>query len=156
MDSGIVQKKLEQAFLESPTDSFAIFQLKHGEEQMALRFLDMASLKKSGLTAEKANYDLIYTGTLPQAKPVPSTLEDLYVTFNQNCPEDFCGHSLSVSDIVAIKHYGMVSCHYLDSVGYAKTSTFLCGHLCGAACYCCKKSCSSAKFCDYYRYNKNS
>ena len=124
MDSGIVQKKLEQAFLESPTDSFAIFQLKHGEEQEALRFLDMESLKKSGLTAEKTNYDLIYTGTLPQAKPVPSTLEDLYVIFNQNCPEDFCGHSLSVSDIVAIKHYGMVSCHYLDSVGYQALPAF--------------------------------
>ena len=101
-----------------------LFQLKHGEEQMALRFLDMASLKKSGLTAEKTNYDLIYTGTLPQAKPVPSTLEDLYVIFNQNCPEDFCGHSLSVSDIVAIKHYGMVSCHYLDSVGYQALPAF--------------------------------
>ena len=47
MDSGIVQKKLEQAFLESPTDSFAIFQLKRGEEQAALRFLDMATLKKA-------------------------------------------------------------------------------------------------------------
>lgn len=79
---------------------------------------------KSGFTAEKANYDLIYTGTLPQAKPVPSTLEDLYVTFNQNCQEDFCGHSLSVSDIVAIKHYGMVSCHYLDSVGYQALPAF--------------------------------
>ena len=124
MDSGIVQKKLEQAFLESPTDSFAIFQLKRGEEQAALRFLNMASLQKSGFTAEKANYDLIYTGTLPQAKPVPSTLEDLYVTFNQNCPEDFCCHSLSVSDIVAIKHYGMVSCHYLDSVGYQALPAF--------------------------------
>ena len=124
MDSGIVQKKLEQAFLESPTDSFAIFQLKHGEEQAALRFLDMASLKKSGLTAEKANYDLIYTGTLPQAKAVPPTLEDLYVTFNQNRPEDFCGHSLSVSDIIAVKHYGMVSCHYLDSVGYQALPAF--------------------------------
>lgn len=46
MDSGIVQKKLEQAFLESPTDSFAIFQLKRGDEHVALRFLNMASLQK--------------------------------------------------------------------------------------------------------------
>lgn len=124
MDSGVVQKKLEQAFLESPTDSFAIFQLKHGEKQTALRFLNMASLRKNGLTAEKANYDLIYIGTLPQAKAVPPTLEDLYVTFNQNRPEDFCGHSLSVSDIIAVKHYGMVSCHYLDSVGYQALPAF--------------------------------
>lgn len=124
MDSGIVQKKLEQAFLESPTDSFAIFQLKRGEEQAALRFLNMASLQKSGLCAEKANYDLIYTGTLPQANDLPSALEGLYVTFNQDRPEDFCGHSLSVSDIVAIKHYGMVSCHYLDSVGYQALPAF--------------------------------
>ncbi len=124
MDSGIVQKKLEQAFLESPTDSFAIFQLKRGEEQAALRFLNMASLQKSGLCAEKANYDLIYTGTLPQANDLPSALEGLYVTFNQDRPEDFCGHSLSVSDIVAVKRGGVVSCHYLDSVGYQELPAF--------------------------------
>lgn len=124
MDSGIVQKKLEQAFLESPTDSFAIFQLKRGDEQVALRFLNMASLQKNGLSAEKANYDLIYTGTLPQANDLPSTLEGLYVTFNQDRPEDFCGHSLSVSDIVAVKRGGGVSCHYLDSVGYQELPAF--------------------------------
>lgn len=124
MDSGIVQKKLEQAFLESPTDSFAIFQLKRGDEHVALRFLNMASLQKNGLSAEKANYDLIYTGTLPQANDLPSTLEGLYVTFNQDRPEDFCGHSLSVSDIVAVKRGGVVSCHYLDSVGYQELPTF--------------------------------
>ena len=124
MDSGIVQKKLEQAFLESPTDSFAIFQLKRGEEQAALRFLNMASLQKSGLCAEKANYDLIYTGTLPQANDLPAALEGLYVTFNQDRPEDFCGHSLSVSDIVAVKRGGVVSCHYLDSVGYQELPAF--------------------------------
>ncbi len=124
MDSGIVQKKLEQAFLESPTDSFAIFQLKRGDEQVALRFLNMASLQKNGLSAEKANYDLIYTGTLPQANDLPSTLEGLYVTFNQDRPEDFCGHSLSVSDIVAVKRGGVVSCHYLDSVGYQELPAF--------------------------------
>ena len=124
MDSGIVQKKLEQAFLESPTDSFAIFQLKRGDEHVALRFLNMASLQKNGLSAEKANYDLIYTGTLPQANDLPSTLEGLYVTFNQDRPEDFCGHSLSVSDIVAVKRGGVVSCHYLDSVGYQELPAF--------------------------------
>ena len=124
MDSGIVQKKLEQAFLESPADSFAIFQLKRGEEQAVLRFLNMASLQKSGFTAEKANYDLIYTGTLPQMNDLPSMLEGLYVTFNQNRPEDFCGHSLSVSDIVAVKRGGVVSCHYLDSVGYQELPAF--------------------------------
>ena len=124
MDSGIVQKKLEQAFLESPTDSFAIFQLKRGDEHVALRFLNMASLQKNGLSAEKANYDLIYTGTLPQANNLPSTLEGLYVTFNQDRPEDFCGHSLSVSDIVAVKRGGVVSCHYLDSVGYQELPAF--------------------------------
>ena len=124
MDSGIVQKKLEQAFLESPTDSFAFFQLKRGDEHVALRFLNMASLQKNGLSAEKANYDLIYTGTLPQANDLPSTLEGLYVTFNQDRPEDFCGHSLSVSDIVAVKRGGVVSCHYLDSVGYQELPAF--------------------------------
>ena len=35
--------------------------------------------------------------------------------FTQTVPDDFKGHSLSVSDIVAIRENGAVSCYYCDS-----------------------------------------
>jgi hypothetical protein len=43
-------------------------------------------------------------------------LERLFIMFNLNHPADFRGHSLSVSDVVAIegKHY------YCDSIGFVE------------------------------------
>ena len=49
----------------------------------------------------------------------------LYETFNLRRPEDFRGHSLSVSDIVALKQNGVVSCHYVDSRGFKALPDFL-------------------------------
>lgn len=34
------------------------------------------------------------------------------------------GHSLSVSDIVALKQNGVVSCHYVDSIGFRELPNF--------------------------------
>ena len=52
-------------------------------------------------------------------------LNELYETFNIRRPEDFRGHSLSVSDIVALKQNGVVSCHYVDSWGFKELPGFL-------------------------------
>lgn len=51
-------------------------------------------------------------------------LEAFYVQFNTARPEDFRGHSLSVSDIVALKVGGVVSCHYVDSIGFKELEGF--------------------------------
>ena len=51
-------------------------------------------------------------------------MNELYETFNIRRPEDFRGHSLSVSDIVALKQNGVVSCHYVDSIGFRELSGF--------------------------------
>ena len=51
-------------------------------------------------------------------------LEAFYVQFNTARPEDFRGHSLSVSDIVALKVGGVVSCHYVDSIGFKELENF--------------------------------
>ena len=45
-------------------------------------------------------------------------LEQIYVNLNLHRPADFTGHSLSVSDIVALKQDGVVSYHYCDSIGF--------------------------------------
>ena len=52
-------------------------------------------------------------------------LERLYEQFNLQKPVDFHSPSMSVSDIVAIKQNGQVSCHYCDSVGFTQVPGFL-------------------------------
>ena len=58
-------------------------------------------------------------------RQVPEQLEKLYEQFNLQKPADFHSPSMSVSDIVAIKQDGKVSCHYCDSVGLDRKSTRL-------------------------------
>lgn len=125
MDASLVQQKQERAFLESTVDSFAIYQLKGGEERADYRFENSDYLRRHGITPARTDYDLVYTGELPPGESTMEKLESLYRTFNTDHPEDFRGHSLSVSDIVAIRQNGVVSCHYVDSVGYTELPGFL-------------------------------
>ncbi len=50
--------------------------------------------------------------------------EQLFEKFNIARPGDFGGHSLSVSDIVAIKQGGRVSYYYCDSFGFQELPDF--------------------------------
>ncbi len=63
---------------------------------------------------------MIYTGSLPGGVD----LEDIYRKFNIDHPADYTGHSLSVSDIVALKQAGVVTCHYVDSFGFRELPHF--------------------------------
>ena len=47
-----------------------------------------------------------------------SVLDNLEYRFNNEHPADYRHPSMSVSDIVAIKQDGKVSCHYCDSFGF--------------------------------------
>ena len=49
----------------------------------------------------------------------------LFQTFNLSRPQDFEGHSLSVSDVIALKRNGEVSVHYVDSIGFKDLQGFL-------------------------------
>ena len=51
-------------------------------------------------------------------KPINSFLEDVFYTFNVNHPKNFKGHSLSVSDIVAIKIRNEIQFYFTDSIGF--------------------------------------
>ena len=54
----------------------------------------------------------------------PEKLDSLFQTFNISRPGDFCGHSLSVSDVVALKQDGQVSYHFCDSIGFKELPSF--------------------------------
>lgn len=125
MDVDLIRQKREQAFLESTGDTFAIYQLKRDDATTDLRFMNSEWLRSKGLEPQHDNYDLVYTGALnPSARQI-DTLEQIYQVFNLERPADFTGHSLSVSDIVALKQDGVISCHYVDSVGYTELPRFL-------------------------------
>ena len=56
------QEDQEQAFLDHGGDCFAIYQVKSGAEQRDHRFMNMDCLMSRGLTVDRGNYDLVYTG----------------------------------------------------------------------------------------------
>ena len=116
------------AFLDSATDSYAILQLRRTDETAYERFESYAGLQRQGKEPDIDHYEVVYTGALPAnltPEAFPRQLEDLYVKFNVNHPSDYTGHSLSVSDIVALKVGGVVSCHYVDSIGFQELPDFL-------------------------------
>ena len=78
-------------------------------------------LKGHDLDISYENYDAVYAGQFSNEDDL-TTLDDLYMKFNIERPQDFTGHSLSVSDIVALRQNGVVSCHYVDSVGFVISS----------------------------------
>ena len=118
-------KDYEKAFLDNPGDSFAIYQLRDNDDTARLHYMNSEYLEKKGLSAQKENYAAVYAGSLDRRGDTQDKLNGLYETFNIRRPEDFRGHSLSVSDIVALKQNGVVSCHYVDSRGFKALPDFL-------------------------------
>ena len=104
-----------------PENIFSIYQLKGGDETRDYRFEPLERLRELGLSVEKDNYDLVYSAPLADGE----TLEDLFVRFNVERPEDFTGHSLSMSDVIVLRHGEQQSAHYLDRGGYTEIPEFL-------------------------------
>ena len=118
------QQEREQAFLSQNRDCFAIYQVSRDDPQN-VRFMNLDWLKSHDISIDRSNYDLIYTAPLRESGTVPEQLEKLYQQFNLEKPVDFHSPSMSVSDIVAIRQDGKVSCHYCDSVGFTQIPGFL-------------------------------
>ena len=118
------QLEREQAFLSHEGNCFAIYQVSRDDPQN-VRFMNLDWLQSHNLAVDRNNYDLIYTAPLNGSGSTMEQLETLYKQFNLQKPVDFHSPSLSVSDIVAIKQDGKVSCHYCDSVGFTEIPGFL-------------------------------
>ena len=118
------QQEREQAFLSQNRNCFAIYQVSRNDPQN-VRFMNLDWLESHDVSVDRSNYDLIYTAPLSESGTVPEQLEKLYQQFNLEKPVDFHSPSMSVSDIVAIRQDGKVSCHYCDSVGFTQIPGFL-------------------------------
>ena len=119
------QQEREQAFLGHKGDCFAIYQVKHTDELRDIRYEGLEWIKSIGQMVQRDNYDLVYTAPLAPGDLKGSVLDNLEYRFNNEHPADYRHPSMSVSDIVAIKKDGKVSCHYCDSFGFAEVPGFL-------------------------------
>ena len=119
------QQEREQAFLNHKGDCYAIYQVKHTDELRDIRYEGLEWIKSIGRTVQRDNYDLVYTAPLTPGDLKGSVLDNLEYRFNNEHPADYRHPSMSVSDIVAIKRDGKVSCHYCDSFGFQQIPGFL-------------------------------
>ena len=123
----------EAQLLYGSSDKYGIYQLKHNPELNHLRFEGTESLKRMGITKDNfdaikpENYELIYVGELSelQEQTEGETLGAIYEKFNIDHPEDYRGHSLSVSDIVVLHQNGENSANFVDSFGFTGLPDFI-------------------------------
>ena len=110
----IPPRDLEKRFADDREDGILIYQIKESAPA-ELRYRSYDSIQE---TPNLQNYSAIYTQPLYDGGSNAEVLEQAYEQFNIHRPVDFCGHSMSVSDIVAVKRGGEVSYHYCDSIGF--------------------------------------
>lgn len=105
---------------EKEIKTYDIYQLKHTPDIRDYSFQSLNQLFEKGLEVSASNYDTVYSGTMhPQ-----SGLESLYTKFNIDLPEDFTGHSLSISDVIVITQNGTSKAYYCDTVGFEEIPVF--------------------------------
>ena len=107
---------------EQDTDRYTIYQIREGSPAGVFEFMGMDYIRQKGMEIRQEDYQEVYVGAL-----VPgTTLEDLFIQFNgPKMPEEFTGHSLSVSDIVVVHKDGEDHAYYVDRFGYEEVPEFL-------------------------------
>ena len=123
------QEKLEQdsaekidetLLLHGESGRFAIYQMDTGGEH-TYQFMGFESAQKLGYTIDGKDYRMVYA-----APWIPTiTLEDIFERFNINRPNDFHGHSLSVSDVIVINRTAETKAYYVDSFGFEELPDFV-------------------------------
>ena len=113
-------KKLQEAALVNGRRSLlGIYQLK--ENKRDYLYAGSKELRTRGLEVHRENYELVYTAPLR----FTDTLDKIYERFNIDRPEDFTGHSLSVSDVIVRNQNGRVSARFVDSFGFGTLPAFV-------------------------------
>lgn len=112
---------------ESADITYTIYQLKDAPESRKLLFMPLHSLKSKEISVLPGQYDCVYSGQLTPAADRQTDqefLDWLFFQFNMNHPQDFHGHSMSVSDVVTIDRAGTARAYYVDVVGFTEIPPF--------------------------------
>ena len=106
---------------EQAGDTFTIYQLNDNAAR-DYHFRPLEELQGKGLAVNMGNYDKVYDAALTP----DMSLGRIFEKFNFDRPEDFKGHSLSVSDVVVLHQNGTDTAYYVDSSTFVDVSeTFL-------------------------------
>lgn len=100
---------------------YGIYQIVRGSVMDDYKFMRMDYVEASGEKVDKKGYQLVYTDRLEAGE----TLDSLFDKFNLYHPEDYTGHSLSVSDVVVLRQNGRLKAYYVDSFGFAEVLGFM-------------------------------
>lgn len=100
--------------------TYEILQIKDGSNGEQYRFWGMNYVQETGLQVNVSDYESKYQGKLKPGE----TLDTLYEQFNIHRPEDFTGHSLSVSDVIVLEAGGDKKAFYVDSFGFCEVEDF--------------------------------
>lgn len=95
--------------------TYFILQLNENNHQKLFWSYDDAIKKFHNVNIN--DYDIIYSGEIDDTNIESSLLDQIFRIFNIERPQDFRGHSLSVSDIIYIKGKGF---YYVDDYGFKK------------------------------------
>lgn len=109
--------------VEKEQGKFQIYQLPGGEKYHGIRFESIDRLKADGVQLNKDDYELMYEGEVGEFRG-NATLEALFAQFNNDRPDDFSGHSLSVSDVIVISVDGKDTAYFCDSFGFTEMPEF--------------------------------
>lgn len=92
-----------------------IYQINWSRDDDRVAYLGLSQLDKFQGSSEVNSeiYDKVFEGAVEV-----DTLEGVYQMFNCDCPEDFQGHSLSVSDVVEIVNGENAGFYFCDSIGF--------------------------------------
>lgn len=100
---------------------YGIYQITKGSPGEEYLFLGTEFIREHGLEVSGQDYSLVYSG---MAEP-GETLDSLYEKFNLFRPEDFTGHSLSVSDVIVWNDGKEKKAYYVDSYGFKELPDFV-------------------------------
>ena len=111
----------ETLLLESDGNRYGIYQINSGQEERGYQFLSLEAAKEMGFTVDGKDYQMVYSERLRDA----TTLDNLFERFNMERPNDFTGHSMSVSDVIIMNRGGRLTAYYVDSFGFTELPDFV-------------------------------
>ena len=111
----------ETLLLESDGNRYGIYQINSGQEERGYQFFSLEAAKEMGFTVDGKDYQMVYSERLRDA----TTLDNLFERFNIERPNDFTGHSMSVSDVIIMNRGGRLTAYYVDSFGFTELPDFV-------------------------------
>ena len=114
---------------ENKISAYRIYQIRNDlPDRHERMFQNLATLQSDGKDVISDAYSAVYEGSLDgteSGKSAQQVLDGLFEKFNIAHPDDFRGHSMSVSDVVVLQENGVEKAYYVDSLGFKEVPQFL-------------------------------